>query len=56
MKNKLEGGSKEKIKAAVQETLGWLEANTEIVSLCEGTDYSGSLSRARFDSFAWTTW
>ena len=26
----------------MQETLGWLEANTEIVSLCEGTDYSGS--------------
>ena len=34
--------SKEKTKAAVQETLGWLEANTEIVSTCEGTDYSGS--------------
>ena len=40
----------------MQEDSGWLEANTEIVYLFEGTDYSGSLSRARFKSFAWTTW
>ena len=30
LKDMLEGGDKEETKAAVQETLGWLEANTEM--------------------------
>ena len=44
LKDKLESGDKEKSKAAVQETLGWLEATIEIESLFEGTVYSCSLS------------
>ena len=44
-----------KSKAAVQETLGWLEATIEIESLFEGTVYSCSLSWACFEELAWTT-
>ena len=68
--DKLEGGDKEKIKAAVQETLDWLEENQlaeqatiEIDSLFEGIDYSCSLSRARFEELCmdyfvipWASW
>ena len=49
LKRKLEGGDERKIEAAVQWTLGWLEATIEIDSLFEGIDYSDSLSRARFE-------
>ena len=55
LKDKLEDGDKEKIEAAVQETLGWLKATIEIDSLFEGTDYSCSLSRALFEELALTT-
>ena len=45
-RDKLEDGDKVKIKAAVQETLDWLERN----QLAEqGIDYSCSSSRARFE-------
>ena len=44
LKPKLEGGDERKIEAAVQWTLGWLEATIEIDSLFEGIDYSDSLS------------
>ena len=49
LKPKLEGGDERKIEAAVQWTLGWLEATIETDSLFEGIDYSDSLSRARFE-------
>ena len=53
--DKLEGGNKEEIKDAVQETSDWLEGISwhtgypEIDSLVEGIGYSCSLSRARFE-------
>ena len=52
---KLEDGSKKKIEAEVQETLvgrqkkiSWQSRLPLRLSLCEGIDYSRSLSRARF--------
>ena len=67
-KNKLEGGDKEKIEAAVQETLDWLkgkqltdQATNEIDSLFEGIGHSCSSSRARIGECAklllpWAWW
>ena len=62
LKDKLADGDKGKIEAAMQETLGWLEATIEIDSLFEGIDYSCSLSRALFEKlcidysvFPWTS-
>ena len=49
LKDKLEDGDKGKIEAAVQETLGWLEATIEIDFLFEDIDYSCSVSRALFE-------
>ena len=54
-RNKLEGGDKEEIRDAVQETSDWLEeiswhtGDPEIDSLVEGIGYSCSLSRSRFE-------
>ena len=59
LKDKLEGGDKEKTNAAVQEALDWLEgkqladqATNEIYSLFECIGYSCSLSRATLGNFA----
>ena len=58
LKDKLEGGDKKKIDAAVQEALDWLEgkqladqATNEIYSF-ECIGYSCSLSRATLGNFA----